>query len=556
MGSAGFRFVLGATLMGVQPTPEKSYSRSVLPGFWRTLTFRISVVLVVSWGILLAGSYFGNYQALEQTLTANIHTTIGQTSQLLNTAISAASNQQGGDLRTLEAFFREVVSDAEKNGIVYVVVVKEDGATQLVAGAKALPLPAPDAGDAYESCAVRGLCHIRNSILLFGSEVGFVQYGLATQSSMDALQRVNTASLAIAGAATLLIFLAIALAGIGVARRVARLNRASREIARGNYSIRVKIDGSDELSDLSANFNTMADSIASNIAEISGLTVGLEARVQARTEELNASNRLLAANVAQLESAREQLVKSEKLAGLGALVAGVSHELNTPIGNALVAATTVHQKAKEFAAAVAQNNVSRKDLGNFVNTALEGADLTERSLRRAADLISSFKMVAVDRASERRRVFDLAGTVQDVLTTYYFLRKLHPESIDVAIEEGITMDSFPGPLVQVLSNLIDNALTHAFGPSENGKMVLRAAIERPGHIRIEFSDNGRGISQQHLKRVFDPFFTTKLGHGGSGLGLNIVNNIVEGVLGGSIRLESEIGRGSLFVLDLPCVAPI
>ncbi|MBI2749486.1 MAG: HAMP domain-containing protein [Burkholderiales bacterium] len=521
----------------------------------RTLTFRLSVVILVSWSLMLLGGYVGNHRALERALSGSVRTTIGQTSQLLNATISAASNQQGGDLRTMEAFFEEVVTGAGTSGIVYVVVARSNGTAALVAGISADALPVADGVDGFDGCAVRGICHVRDPILLFGSEVGFLQYGLATQTAMDALAQANAASLAVMTGVTLLVFAAIAVAGLRVARRIARLNRASKKIAAGDYTTRVKVDGFDEMSDLSANFNHMADAIQASMAEISGLKEWLEVRVIERTGELNATNELLMANVAQLNSAREQLVKSEKLASLGALVAGVSHELNTPIGNALVTATTVRQMTVEFATTLAQDKVSRRSLEGFMQNVLDGSTLTESALRRAADLICSFKLVAVDQASERRREFELAQTIRDVIQTHRSLRKFISYRIDMDVDDGIQMDSFPGPLFQVLSNLIENAWIHAFEKMDDGVIRLSARLTTPGRVCIELSDNGCGITPEHIKRIFDPFFTTKLGRGGSGLGLNIVNNIVEGLLGGSVHVESQVGSGTRFVLDLPLVAP-
>lgn len=521
----------------------------------RTLAFRISATVFVALCLLFMGNYFGNYRALKKSLSSSVRTTIEQTSQLLNTAVSASSNVTGGDLRTLEVFFKEVVNGEVGNGIVYVIVMHESGATLLRAGTLAEVLPLPDSQDQFEACAVRGICHVRDPILLKGNEIGFLQYGLATQSSIAALTQAYANGLAITSIATLLIFSVFAASGLGIARRASRLSRASKEIALGNYAIRVKASGTDELSDLSASFNRMADAIEAKIAEIYSLKEGLETRVKERTEELQTSNQLLAANVTQLGEAREQLVKSEKLVGLGALVAGVSHELNTPIGNALIAATTVHEKTQAFSLLLADEKVTRNALQQFVKTSVEGNELTVRSLHRAAALISSFKQVAVDQSSERRRQFDLAKTVQEVCSTLNYLLKVAPQRLEIDIAEGIRMDSYPGPLGQVISNLIQNALTHAFEDTAGGVMRLSAWSTKSDRVRIEFRDDGCGIPEHNLRRIFDPFFTTRLGQGGNGLGLSIVNNIVEGLLGGAIQVESVVGAGTLFVIDLPLVAP-
>lgn len=517
--------------------------------FWQRLSFRVFLTVLFSWSLLMLGSLVGSYRTLEGAFLGNVRTTIDQTSQILNTAISASSFQQSGDLHTLETFFQEVIQGEGRSGIVYVVVVTDNGDAVLEAGMSVERLPPQDAVDTVEVCAASGICHVRNPILLQGNHVGYLQYGLSTRSTVDALSRAIVNLFALSTLASVMVFGAIAYVGLGIARRASRLSRASKEIAAGNYDIRVKTDGNDELSELSANFNRMADAVQANVAEISALKDGLEARVEERTHALEA-------HVAQLNAAREQLVRSEKLAGLGAMVAGVSHELNTPIGNALVAVTTVQQRTAEFATLVHQDKISRKSLDAFVQTSLEGNALTERALLRATELIASFKSVAVDQTSERRREFDLAQTVQDVVQTMQYARKLTKHRLEIEVPAGIVLDSFPGPLMQVLSNLIDNALIHAFDDTSVGCMWLRAHSDGRGQVRIEFRDNGRGIAKDNLGRIFDPFYTTRLGQGGSGLGLNIVVNIVEGLLGGVIRVESELGKGTVFVVELPSVAPI
>ncbi len=309
------------------------------------------------------------------------------------------------------------------------------------------------------------------------------------------------------------------------------------------------------LKDAKAQADELNAKLELRVAEISKLTEGLEVRVQERTEALKASNELLAANIVQLGSTREQLVKSEKLAGLGALVAGVSHELNTPIGNALIAATTVLQRTREFVDLFATGKITKKALEEYVQCALEGNTLTEHALRRASELIASFKQVAVDQSSERRRSFDLAQTAKEIASTFVYSLRMAHQRLELDIADGITMEGYPGPLGQVLINLITNAQVHAFDNTPHGEMRLTANLTAPGWVRLAFSDNGCGIPELHQKRIFDPFFTTKLGRGGSGLGLSVVNNIVEGLLGGSIRVESAPGRGTSFVIDLPLVAP-
>ncbi len=178
----------------------------------------------------------------------------------------------------------------------------------------------------------------------------------------------------------------------------------------------------------------------------------------------------------------------------------------------------------------------------------------QTALHRAAHLIQSFKQVAVDQASEERRVFSLQQTVQGILQTLHHMTKRRAIEIQVIIPENIFLDSYPGPFGQVISNLVNNTLLHAFTEDQSGTITI-SAIQEDQRVLLSFSDNGAGIPAKHLSRIFEPFFTTKLGQGGSGLGLNIVYNIVTGILGGEITVESEPGEGACFHLILPVTVP-
>jgi signal transduction histidine kinase len=294
--------------------------------------------------------------------------------------------------------------------------------------------------------------------------------------------------------------------------------------------------------------------IAAAQAEILALNTTLEARIALRTQELEHSNQHLKDTLQNLQTTRAELVRSEKMAALGALVAGVSHELNTPIGNSLTVASTIDAQVKDFSAAMA-NGLRRSALDAFVCEVREGVDILLRSLLRAVELVSSFKQVAVDQTSENRREFFLGETVNEILMTLGPTMRKTPHTLVNDIPASIRMESYPGPLGQVLTNLINNALIHGLKDTRDGNITLLARTTREGWVQFTVKDNGAGIAPEHLDRVFDPFFTTRLGQGGSGLGLNIVYNIVTQTLGGTIRVESVQGHGASFVLHLPCVAP-
>lgn len=254
------------------------------------------------------------------------------------------------------------------------------------------------------------------------------------------------------------------------------------------------------------------------------------------------------------ERAADELMRSERMASLGRLVAGVAHELNTPIGNAVMVASTLSERLTEVERQVAAGELKRSTLDRFLADAGEGSHMLMEGLRRASELIRHFKQVAVDQTSEKRRRFRLGELVRDVASS------LHPQfrggiRLTIEIEAEAELDSYPGPLGQVLVNLIDNARQHGFREGESGEIVVTVREPDDGDALIEVRDTGRGMQPAVLKRIFEPFFTTRLGQGGSGLGLSIVHNIVTGPLGGSIRMESEPGNGATAFLSLPVTAP-
>ncbi|TDY36513.1 ATP-binding protein [Janthinobacterium sp. 75] len=274
-------------------------------------------------------------------------------------------------------------------------------------------------------------------------------------------------------------------------------------------------------------------------------------------EHSEQANRELAAALENLSITQEELVRRDKLAALGALVAGIAHELNTPIGNGLVVATTMAERTREIQASF-QGGLRRSELGAYLTQASEADAIMLRNLQRAADLVSSFKQIAVDRASSQRRHFLLRQFVAELMLPMSTPLKAAGLSLTQDVPDGLAMDSYPGPLGQVLSNLLENCLRHAFEGRSGGSIAITARGSDDGQtITLSIADTGVGIAADDLAHVYDPFFTTKLGSGGSGLGLHVAHNIVTGVLGGHIDAISSTGAGSgtTFTLQLPAAAP-
>lgn len=256
-----------------------------------------------------------------------------------------------------------------------------------------------------------------------------------------------------------------------------------------------------------------------------------------------------------LRIARETTVEAEKMAALGGLVAGVAHEINTPVGVNLASATHLQSETRRAAARYAASELSGDELEDYFATAAQAVELMVINSQRAADLIQSFKQVAVDQTSGEQRQFDLRGYIDEVLLSLRPQFKHSPIQISVDCPPGILVDSLPGAVSQILVNLILNALSHAFDEGQAGKITIRAALQADDTVELMVADDGKGIPENIRERIFDPFFTTRRGHGGSGLGLNIAYNVALHALGGSLAQNSGERHGTAFILRFPRVLP-
>ncbi|QYF91809.1 CHASE domain-containing protein [Massilia sp. PAMC28688] len=286
------------------------------------------------------------------------------------------------------------------------------------------------------------------------------------------------------------------------------------------------------------------DGLQTSLSELARQKASVEAAQRDLSNVLNTLNQ-----------AQTNLITSEKMASLGSLVAGIAHELNTPIGNSLLTATALDDMVRGFEKQYADGGIKRSALETMVADTKTACSIMTSSLHRAADLITSFKQVAVDQTSDQRRRFNLSEVIGDTCAT--FAAQFKRANCDTRIDcpPGLVIDSYPGGVGQVLSNLINNALLHAFEGRAHASMTISVRETGDGHLMLVFADDGVGMPPRILHQVFDPFFTTKMGQGGSGLGMNIVYNIVTGMLGGSIAIESSPGQGTTVTIRMPCVAP-
>lgn len=326
-----------------------------------------------------------------------------------------------------------------------------------------------------------------------------------------------------------------------------------------NYQVRAPIAPIKEYNMLSRAFNTMLDRIEQQISKLQQaeqenrqLTLSLEQKIEQRTEALKTSNQELLNTLSTLHQYQNQIVETEKMASLGQMVAGVAHEVNTPIGLGVTASTLLQDKLADIQKAFDEKKLTSSQLAKFLSESKENLGIIYRNMERAASLISSFKRVAVDQSNENRRQFNMLQLINEVLLSLRPNLKKTQHQVLVNCPAELELDSKPGPINQILINLIMNSLIHAFEHIEQGEISIDVSISS-NHCQLVYRDNGAGVPEAIKKRIFDPFVTTKRGEGGSGLGLHLVYNLVTQALNGKIVLDSTLGQGVHFQIDFPVI---
>ena len=280
-----------------------------------------------------------------------------------------------------------------------------------------------------------------------------------------------------------------------------------------------------------------------------------EAALRASERELRSARDAAEAALQHIKETQNFLIEAEKLAALGRLVAGVAHEINTPLGTSLTVASSLERKTAMIADELAQGNLKRSTLNEFLEISHAASSQLVANLNQAAETIQSFKQVATDRNYSNQRVFDLGDLTEQVI------RSLRPGLVDqrvslrVDCQPGLTMDSYPGPYGQVLTNLFLNSITHAFPDGTEGIVGVKAQASGDKNVEVLFSDTGCGMSLDVRRKAFDPFFTTRRDQGCTGLGLHVVHTIITNCLGGRVNLESEPDQGTRITIVLPRVVP-
>jgi signal transduction histidine kinase len=306
-----------------------------------------------------------------------------------------------------------------------------------------------------------------------------------------------------------------------------------------NYALRVEYQGNNEVSRL-------YDALNQLLEETQNLTLDLENRVKIRTNELHES-------LETLKNAQGQLIESEKMAALGNLVSGVAHEVNTPLGNALTGGSIVLRESKLIQDSLSDGSLKRSVMDEKLGIIIQSATLMIKSLTYAADLVKNFKRISVDQSIDDLRDFDLRAYLETIIQTFHNKLKHEHVEIEVMSDEEVMLYSYPGSFAQLFNNFINNAFLHAFEGMTQGAKITIEIHKLQSHLIIRVSDNGKGVDPKILPNIFEPFVTSKRNAGGTGLGMNIVYNIVTQKLGGTIQVSSEISVGTVFEIHLPYI---
>lgn len=421
---------------------------------------------------------------------------------------------------------------------------------------------------------------VERPISFLDAELGALKV-LIDFSELHARDREHHAEMGmILGLVTLLLVLTLGVAlELNVGRPIHTLVLASRELARGNYAANLPPLRRDEVGDLIGTFAAMRtelgerhDSLRQEIAardraqqeqvrlnaaladreaELIQHRNHLEELVAQRTTELKEKNASLESALTLVQRAQNELIESEKLASLGRLVAGFAHEINTPIGVAVGASSVALESSRKLQPLLLQDEVDEAVLRAHLGEIDEACRLVFSNLSRAADLVGRFKRTSVDQVRGAARLYDLRETLTDVVASLHDVVKRTPVKIRIDCAESINLYGYPGALGQIITNLVINSLHHGFANgTQAGEIELTGARDGDA-IVIAIRDNGKGMDAPTLSRIFEPFFTTARDSGGTGLGLFVCHNLATAELKGSLRCDSEPGRGTRFVLRYP-----
>lgn len=343
---------------------------------------------------------------------------------------------------------------------------------------------------------------------------------------------------------------------------VKKLCKMTSMVAAGNLNVdEINVSSNDEIEELAKSFNVMMSKLKERTSQLTQSNdmlqqtneqlVEVNQQLDEYSKQSMNDNIILKKTLETLQITQAQLVQSEKMTATGRLVAGIAHEINTPIGIVLTASSHLNNKAEEFTSLVHSDRIKKSQLVDYANMCVETTEIIQINLKRAAKLVSSFKQVTVDQVTEEKRSFYVKEYFEMIVFSIQPQFKKTRIVINLECDPSLMINSYPGAFSQILTNFLMNSLLHAYDEDDEGIIKIEFKKEE-SMFKLIYSDDGHGIREEDLGKIFDPFFTTKGWGVGTGLGLNIVYNIVTKMLMGSIACESTFGDGVTFIIDFPC----
>jgi len=348
-------------------------------------------------------------------------------------------------------------------------------------------------------------------------------------------------------------FIIALLVGHTITQPIEKLRRITQKIMDGNYAVSVPIKGDREIMALAETFNEMAKRLQAAFDEVYQHRDHLEEQVAIRTEELVKAKEHAENAFGLLQQTQENLIQAEKMAALGGLVAGIAHEINTPVGITLSSATFLQAETQKVFGLYQEGELDNDGLNHYFETAQQSAQLMSINCQRAAALIQSFKQVAVDQTSDEQREFDLNAYLAEVILSLRPAIKKLNVAVHLNCPENLIIQGYPGAISQIVTNFVMNSLAHAYDAQQTQQGIIMITVHKRtnGEIELIYNDDGKGISKEIQSKVFDPFFTTKRSNGGSGLGLHLVYNLIHQTLKGTLQMSSTENLGTTFTLVFP-----
>jgi two-component system NtrC family sensor kinase len=344
-----------------------------------------------------------------------------------------------------------------------------------------------------------------------------------------------------------------------ITRHLVDLNRQLKVKSTPNTHQFLAIDRNnydDELSTLIDSFNQLTDKLNSELKRkeeaqqaLAETNNRLEQRVEQRTKNLQDAINELHNTLENLRNTQSQLIESEKLASLGAMVAGVAHEINTPIGLCITTHSFIKDMFKEMRQRFENDSISKSNFTEFMTNMEDSVDILSKNLERAAKLVKSFKHVSEDQAGEAARKFNLEEYLQEILSTLHPKLKMTQHLVNINCANDVDLYGYPGALSQIMTNLVMNSLLHGFENIVKGTITIDVEHYKD-HVELRYADDGQGLTKEAQVKIFEPFFTTKRGYGGAGLGMHLVYNLVSQTLQGSIQLQ-QLSKGCAFIITIP-----